>query len=389
MIIEIDEFEKVEYQVKNKIIPIHFHSKHSFQNYFQHKRKISGFRYYRNLLDFLDVNSNLRIFFTLDDLSAPFIRIENDLLVNMEAYQDFCNNIQAKTSGRAHAFFGRHLNLEEILTNEEKQNFITKNSTKETIVTSVNLMSPDDQLQLLKQLENVIPSSGVANKTYNLDDLVLALQNFSSNPTLQNAATIALPQIQLHTLKANLAFLVNALELNKSETDIQNWIDEEDRKYSRQRCMIFGIEFIDPKSQGDLSRKKFDILAEQNRRNHIIIELKGPKENVFDVKRTVNQNGGFSSEYHLSEELARAIPQVLGYKKLYKDMTSEELEKIGLKEKKEISKCIIVIGQRVDEKVWQENFDDLKNSFNAIEIWTYTDLVEKLQNTISNLENNL
>lgn len=389
MNIKTKEFKEISYQFEGKNIGVYFHTpKYSFHHYFQHKRKITGFKYYKNLLDFLSSNPNLRVYFTLDDLNAPFLTGEEGLLVNMSAYQNFCVSIQERTSGRAHAFFGKHLNLEEVLTADQKEEYVAKNSTTKTILKAVNAMQLEERNHLLTQLDHVIPAVKDGGTHYDLNSLVIALKNFSGDPLLQNAAIIAYPQIQLDTLKNNLAFLVDALENNKSENDIQNWIDEGQRKYSKQRCMIFGIEYVDPKSQGEISRKKFDILAEQNRRYHVIIELKGPKEDIFEVKKINNNNGGYSTEYKLSAELARAIPQVLGYKKLYKEMSSEELEKIGLRERKEISKCIIVMGKRENETVWLENFDDLKNSLNSIEIWTYTDLVEKLENTIQNLETN-
>ncbi|PIY79671.1 MAG: hypothetical protein COY81_01365 [Candidatus Pacebacteria bacterium CG_4_10_14_0_8_um_filter_43_12] len=387
-----NEYKCINYQFKGKIIEIYFHSpKYSFHEFFEHKRRTTTFPHYRNLLDFLFENEGLSIFFTLDEINLPFIKIDDDLLVNMDQYQQFCVEIGSKTSGRAKAFFGKHLSLSQMLTDEEKKDLLSLELKSQTVVDAVQQMSEEEQKSFLERLNQVIPINSVDTNTsqYNLRDLVNALKNFSSNATLRHATLITLPYIQLNTLKENLSFLKDALGDNKTETDIQNWIDEDNRKYSKQRCMVFGIEFIDPKREGELSRKRFDVLAEQNRRYHIIIELKGPEADIFEVKQVLNNNGGVSTEYRISEELSRAIPQVLGYKKLYLEMSSEELETIGLKEKKEISKCIIVIGKRSDSSVWLENFDDLKNSLNGIEIWTYTDLVEKLENTIENLENNL
>ncbi len=390
--IKKNEYKCIDYQLKGKIIKIYFHSpKYSFHEFFEHKRRTTTFPHYRNLLEFLFENEGLNIFFTLDEINSPFIKIEDDLLVNMVQYQHFCLEIGSKTSGRAKAFFGKHLSLSQMLTNKEKKDLLSSELKSQTIVDVVQQMSEVEQKKLLERLGQVIPINSVYKKSsqYSLADLINALKNFSSNTTLQNATLITLPYIQLNTLKENLSFLKDALKDNKTESDIQNWIDEDDRKYSKQRCMVFGIEFIDPKREGELSRKRFDVLAEQNRRYHIIIELKGPRGDIFEVKQVSNNNGGVSTEYRISEELSRAIPQVLGYKKLYLEMSSEELEAIGLRERKEISKCIIIIGKRSDSTVWLENFDDLKNSLNGIEIWTYTDLVEKLENTIENLENNL
>lgn len=384
------EFKPLKYKTKNSSVVLYFHSpKHSFHSFFSHQRKTKTFPYFRNLIDFLDENSGLNIYFTLDDLGAPFLQIDNDLLVNMEEYQLFCNQIGVRTSGRAKAFFGKHLSISQMLTAEQKDEIISQNLTTDIVINAAREMNDIDQQKLINNLSKITPQTRINDEKISINDLVIALKNFAGDPKLQSAANIALPLIQLHTLKDNLSFLQNALSEDKSETDIQNWIDEDNRKYSKQRCMIFGIEFVDPKREGKLSQKRFDVLAEQNRRYHVIIELKGPDANIFEVKQVQNNNGGVSTEYRISEELSRAIPQVLGYKKLYLEMSSEELEAIGLKEQKEISKCVIVIGKRDDSLVWLENFDDLKNSLNGIEIWTYTDMVEKLENTIENLEQNM
>jgi len=383
------EYKEIKYPWREDLICIFFHSsKYSFHEFFGHKRKTKLFPYYRNLLEFLNENNNIKLYFTLDDLGSPFIRQDDDLIVNIEDYQKFCKEIKSKTSGRAKAFFGKHITLDNIFTPEEKNNYVSKNINDELIIKAVNQMDLKAQENLMDSLNKIVPS-GITKNQYSVNDLVAALKNFSGDPNLQGATSIALPYIQLNILKDNLKFLNDALKENKSEKDIQNWIDEDQRSYCKQRCMIFGIEFIDPKREGELSRKRFDILAEQDRRHHVLIELKGPCGEIFETNDIKNSNGGSSTEYHLSEELSRSIPQVLGYKKLYKEMTSEELEKLGLKDRKDISKCIIVIGRRKENPVWLENFEDLKNSLNGIEIWTYTDLVEKLQNVIVNLENNL
>ncbi len=109
---------------------------------------------------------------------------------------------------------------------------------------------------------------------------------------------------------------------------------------------------------------------------------------MFDIKEKENPNGGKSTEYHLSKDLARAIPQILGYKKWYQTASKEEIQALGIEKRKAISKCIIVIGRNKEDPVWKENFLELKQNIN-IEITTYTDLIDKLKNTIKNLQENL
>ncbi len=198
--------------------------------------------------------------------------------------------------------------------------------------------------------------------------------------------------IKIKTLKQYKQFLID--NLDKNEKFIQNWLDEDNNKYRKQRCLIFGLEFIDHKREGELSRKRFDILtrSSMNKNEYVIIELKSPCDNVFKiVERQNNANNGSSVEYHLSPELARAIPQILRYKSKFENTTSDDddLKRIGV-EKGTVKKCIIILGQRKDDPIWEDHFRSLKNNLsNVLEIWTYSDLIEKLDITIKNLEDNL
>jgi hypothetical protein len=176
--------------------------------------------------------------------------------------------------------------------------------------------------------------------------------------------------------------------LHQNESKIQNWLDEDNGKYRKQRCLIFGMDYIDPKREGEIHmRKRFDILAEQNLENHVIIELKSPSAGIFKVVETENKNSGKTTEYSISPELSRAIPQILSYKRQYEQMSEEEVQAIGINQKRSVSECIIVIGQRKDnDKVWKQHFNDLQKSIN-VKILTYNDLIDKMNNTILNLDN--
>lgn len=142
-----------------------------------------------------------------------------------------------------------------------------------------------------------------------------------------------------------------------------------------------------------MSGKRFDILTRTSLENeYVLVELKSPKDDVFDIKSSVNKNGGKSMKYALSSSLSRAIPQVLNYKRSFesKKADDEDIARIGFSAGK-ISKCIIVIGTRKDDdSIWSTNFLNLKQSFSSVlEIWTYSDLISKLDITIKNLEDNL
>lgn len=180
------------------------------------------------------------------------------------------------------------------------------------------------------------------------------------------------------------------IDNNASETDVQNWIDEDDHKYRQQRCLIFGLEYIDFKREGSVSSKKFDVLTRVGSKyiDHVLIELKSPSDDIFEIISTDTTNEP-TGEYRLHRELARAIPQILEYKKILesKEPGDPELEKLGIVGKPHIGKCIIVIGKHGDGPRWLANRENLVRSLNSsLEIWTYTELLNKLNATIDNLK---
>jgi len=70
-----------------------------------------------------------------------------------------------------------------------------------------------------------------------------------------------------------------------------------------------------------------------------------------------------------------------------KDASDPDLEKMGIQGKATIAKCIIVIGTEKSDARWLKNRSNLLRSLgSSLEIWTYTDLLNKLESTIENLE---
>lgn len=198
--------------------------------------------------------------------------------------------------------------------------------------------------------------------------------------------------VEIQHLKIYKDFL--SKNLDKNETFIQNWLDEEQGKYRKQRCLIFGLEYIDHKREGAMESKRFDLLtrASKEKNEYVLIELKSPCDEVFKVKTIANQNGGNSYEYHLSSAISRSIPQILRYKSKFENFKedSDDLSRIGV-EKGTIKKSIIVIGtSKNNDPIWVSHFNDLKATLsNNLEIVTYTDLIDKLDVTILNLESKI
>jgi len=317
------EYREIKYHGKS----LFFDTRYSFREYFHHKTNTSKFPYYKNLLDFLTENPEIKIYFTLEDSVRPFKRDKdkNKFFINMDSYIQFCRSIQSRTSGRARAFLGQNFNLADILaiiSEDEKENFIKTNASEKLMLEAIKNLDTDAQKNLLTALQKS-QGDGEAKLSITSSDVVNCLAKFLIDENVQRVFIHNFPKIQIDILKKHIEFLKS--NLDKNEMFIQDWLDEEDGKYRKQRCLIFGIEYVDPKREGKLSGKCFDILAEQNRNCYVIIELKSPTAEVFRIEKRVNANEGRATEYHLSADIARSIPQVLGYRKWYKNATSEEI----------------------------------------------------------------
>lgn len=386
MSVDKDDFVEVVYESGQKLF---FDKKHSFHDHFKHRRKTIKFLFHKNILQFLADNLGVNIFFTLDEDVKPFKKVDGGFLINMVSYSDFCKTIGTKTGGRARAFLGQNLSIKDInFTDSDRDEFIKANASEGNILDAIRSLSPEVQTSIKKSLDliNTDDQSGVGEKEVSQEKFLEAFSRFLTNSDVQTAFYAQLPRIQIDTLKSHIEFLKG--NLDKNETFITNWLDEDDGKFRKQRCLIFGLEYVDPKREGQVSSKKFDLLAEQDFEHFVIFELKSPKDPIFKVETASTTAGGTTSEYNLSSQLARAVPEVLGYKKFYEDATPEELQKFGVKVKKPISKCVIVLGTRQDDLVWKGNFERIAGCFNGIELLTYTHLIDRLENIVKNLEEN-
>ena len=384
---EVVEFREVQY-TNGKIF---FDKRHDFHKHFGHWRRTRRFPFYENVLRFTAANPDVHICFTLDESIKPFRKIRQGYIVNVDSYIAFCKAISRSTQGRIHAFLSQNLNLRDIsATQADKDEYIKVNATKTNILAAIEGLHPDIQIGIsdsLKKLRMSSASTPPQGHEISVPEFLNAFSRLLTDRDVQAAFIQNIPQVQIQILKSHIQFL--RANLAQSEMFIQNWIDAEDGKYRKQRCLIFGVEYIDPKREGKLSGKRFDVLAEQNRNHHVIIELKSPSANVFDIVSRPNPNGGQVEDYSISKELSRAVPQILGYKRWYEQASPEEIQELGLTGKKKISRCIIVIGQDKDSPVWKENLNNLRNTLVGVEICTYTDLINKLENTVQNLEETL
>ncbi len=377
-----NNFREVLYDTQK----LYFDKSCSFHEYFNHKQKTRRFPFYINILQFLTENPDTKLYFTLNEDIKSFQRVDGGFLVSMSIYQQFCKTIGSKTGGRLKAFLGQNLSLKDTSASEmEKAEFIKVNATEKNILDTIKTFPKEVQSNIVRSLDILDPVVYKTSAELTSADFIAAFSKFLTDKSVQAAFYSNLSRFEMEILKSDRDFLKGSLD--KDETFIQNWIDEDGGKLRKQRCLIFGVEYIDPKREGEFMRKRFDILAEQNLDNHVLIELKSPSADVFTINTNTTANNGLTTEYHLSSELARAIPQILGYKRWYENARPEEIQALGI-EKKRISKCIIVIGTRKEDEVWKENFQELKSHL-SLELYTYTDLIDKLENIIQNLEDSL
>jgi hypothetical protein len=234
------------------------------------------------------------------------------------------------------------------------------------------VMSKDQVAQYLGDKQNIDSIKDLA-----------ASMNIEVSAIMRPASTLKV----LHEARNKLQEFIDN---DASETDVQNWIDEDDHMHRRERCVIFGLEYIDFKREGNNSSKRFDVLTRVGEKDveRVLIELKCPSDDIFDIKTTQTANGS-SEEYHLHSKIARAIPQILEYRSTLenKNPGDPELTALGINEKIKIKKCIIIVGKNSNDQRWIQNRANLSGSLSSVlEIWTFDDLLNKLDSTITNIE---
>ncbi|MDD2917298.1 MAG: DUF4263 domain-containing protein [Candidatus Gracilibacteria bacterium] len=361
------------------------------------------FKNYKSLKTFFQKNPNKKLYLT-KTIVEDFHEEGDYLIINIGAYQRFCTNIGVNGENRAQAFFARKVQQ----YSEEEKSLLVANATEMQILDWIKSLPTEKKqdfiLRVSKEGISDMPKnhSNFSNEQFE-DILLTALED----PEKLSSLRSKMPEIQLSILEDHLSFLENTLskvniDTGKDdawETFIQNWIDgkidthgnsltleeKESEKLQKSRCLIFGLEYMNHKREVLDSGQRMDVLTKinpsSNISEYVLIELKSPKALIFEDE---------DSELRISKKLARAIPQVMDYKADFETKTSgdKDLDRRNLEPGK-IVKCIIVIGQRRDNGRWEKIFRSLKSNFgNLIEVWTYTDLVDKLKTTIGNLKEN-
>lgn len=365
----------------------------------------STFDTYKSLVHFLENNPEKEIYITATQ-TEDFLEEGNRLVINLEKYQAFCSGIGRNGRNRAQAFFARRV----AHYSEDQQKEIIAQSSDQEILDWIKSLSTERKDEFSKKLSQL--------GSIELDKVAISTSHFSSilvdaleHPEKLQIISENYSNIQVQLLVKYKEFLeeiikkvqdenINSVKTDSWETFIQKWVDakidaqgnelqnegEQRTRESRSRCLIFGLEFIDHKREVLDSGQRMDVLTRINSnigsKEYILFELKSPKAEIFEDEDT---------ELKISRKLSRAIPQVLDYKNDFetKEDGDKDLDRKGLTAGK-VVKCIIVIGVTKDNERWKKVFRSLKLNFsNQIEIWTYSDLIQKLDSIIRNLRENL
>lgn len=358
------------------------------------KRRKTTFVDYKSLLYFIEDHPDKKICIT-SKLTNDFHQ-EGDLLVlNLVNYQSFCKTLGQSGRNRAHAFFARRI---QSFTDQERQEFINGSSIEQITLWLENLPTQAKQIFIKKVMSNDEYSRSEVPDSLTTEEFSKVLASALIDPQKQEIIALNYSRGQIKTLEDHKQFIQQ--NLDKNEDFIQRWIDgkidnmgnminlsEQDIvRLQKSRRLIFGLEFTSHEREVLDSGQRMDILArinpEKNRREYTLFELKAPSAKIFEQ---------IDSELKLSERISRAIPQVLDYKEDFENKKDgdADLARRNLPAGK-IVKCIILIGTRNENERANKIFRGLKDNFsNLIEIWTYTDLINRLETTISNLKENL
>ena len=386
------DFSKFTYQkIYKGLKTLHFDF--DIKEFTQHTK--STFKSYHSLINYLTSFPEKSIYLTQTQVE-DFFEYDNKIVINIQKYQEYCKALGQNGQNRAQAFFARKIRH---YSEEEHQEIVNK-SSQEQIIHWLNSLSEEARGSFLKKVSANSNENNIKMDTNNItsEDFSKILSSVLSDPAKQEILVSNYSKIQIDVLESHKLFIAN--NLDKNEVFIQHWIDaeinnegitlslndEDKKRLQRSRRLIFGLEFTSHEREVLDSGQRMDILArinpEKNKREYTLFELKAPSAKIFE---------SIDTELKLSERISRAIPQVLDYKEDFENKKDgdADLARRHLPAGK-IVKCIILIGTKNDNERANKIFRGLKDNFsNLIEIWTYTDLINRLETTINNLKENL
>jgi hypothetical protein len=196
------------------------------------------FRYSDALINFLRDNETVFIYLTNNETVSNFQYFNSDILVNIDNFIEFCDNIgySKKDKSRAKAFFGQHIALENInISEEEKRNFIQANLTEQDLLNRIKTLSSEAQSNIIDAIIKIEPNEPSATNQVSSDNFIKLFTKFLSNNNVQTSVFENLPQIQLSTLKELRDFIKD--NLDKEETFFQKWLDEKAQEFETEASL--------------------------------------------------------------------------------------------------------------------------------------------------------
>lgn len=372
---------------------IFFDEKYDFHAYLNHKkRKTDQFPHHGSMTDFLDENTEIKIYLTYNENVKPFEKIEGWFIVNMTAYLEFCEAIKSKWKWRTRAFLSQNISIKNAsFTDEERDIFIAQNTTEKNISEIIKILPTKTQMAILWELQDTTWSTGKFNFTQNADGIFLWLWDVNNKELVVT---------QLKQLEQNkFANIENALSISKIDKVLDIW----GKNKSNPHEVSFWQDFLKTNSwilaqvfpapfaifenefyvwwhySWSLSGSKKADFGYKNifSWNTAIIEIKTPitplvSKNLYWTRKGI---------YPMSEDLIWAISQVLNQKDL---LQKDYLQNNAAKDFKVWNpKIILIIWSEEYEQINLEQracFELFKNSNKDIEIITFDELFEKIKN---------
>jgi len=372
-----------------------FDKSSDFKTLFNHKLRTRKFPYYKNILQFLEENKEISLFFTRDEATKPFQKIDEGFIINIDAYLDFCTTISTRTSGRLKAFLGQNISLKNAtISDAEKDDFIKTNATGKNILDAFakfDLQTQQEILTNLKSLYEPADANSVPRGAKAIEIVRQVLSSKGDKDEIFGLFKEHYPKLDQKILAYKLVqarktalaeFKMSLSDPAKKERDYWYPFLEKNR-------WMFGLSYfvLLDDSRIDLQNTA-DYLFESEDGFIDIIEIKHPHVDFWQ-----KDSSGSYSKYRdflqPSNELKGAITQSINYifqvEKKFNDSDWQREHSCQTPVK---PTCMIILGRSdgwaLEEKT---SFRLLNDSLHGIEIITFDHLYKRAEKILSTLEN--
>lgn len=346
---------------------------------------------YSTLLYFLKGNPQKEIFITQTQIE-DFYENEDQLVINLEKYQEFCNKIGKDGENRAQAFFSRRI---QHFSEAEKKALISQSEETEIIdwINSLTEIEKESFSEKIKLIEGIRIEKNITTKT-NIEELIKSFNQLDINEINKLLSEQKFDKqdfVNISFRKRGLEDFKKKLERNLSnEKTWQTFFQEHKWIFGYGLDYRFMTIFDREVSVGDggtqnKDKPNVDFLNELSDFT-VLVELKTPKTQFF------TKNSNRSGCWEFSTEFINAFSQTLEQKAEWqiKGNQSNNLSNDGsrkLEKRTRDPKTLLVIGNKQKQIIEIENFlektkkEDTFELFRRdsrnIEIITFDELYER------------